>query len=218
MRISYESIYRYIYHQVAQKKPLNRLLPQRKHRRGRLRRGGIGSVEFIKHRKGLDDRPKVVENRRQAGHWEVDLMAFAKYGQYVLVLHERTSRLLKITRLENKTAAHVATKIASMLRSLPAHLRRTLTFDNGTEFSHHYQLIDRLGVKTFFCDPHAPWQKGGIENAIGRMRRPLPRKVDLAKISNNELRKLMHRYNATPRRCLGYQTPTELFNRVALQS
>ena len=217
MRISHESIYRYIYHQVDQKNWLNRLLPQRKHRRGRLRRGGIGSVEFIKYRKGLDNRPRVVDKRRQPGHWEADLMAFAKYGQYVLVLHERTTRLLRIIRLENKTAAHVATRIAGMLRTLPEQLRRTITFDNGTEFSHHYRLADRIGVKTYFCDPHAPWQKGGVENAIGRMRRPLPRKTDLATISSAELRKLMHRYNHTPRRCLDYQTPVEVFNRVALQ-
>ena len=104
-----------------------------------------------------------------------------------------------------------------MLRTLPEQLRRTITFDNGTEFSHHYRLTDRIGVKTYFCDPHAPWQKGGVENAIGRMRRPLPRKTDLAKISSAELRKLMHRYNHTPRRCLDYQTPLEVFNRVALQ-
>ena len=216
-RISHESIYRYIYHQVAQKNWLYRLLPQRKHRRGRLRRGGIGSVDFIKHRKTLDERPADAEKRCQPGHWEADLMAFSKYGQYILVLHERTSRLLRIIRLENKTAAHVASKIANIIRSLPAHLRRTLTFDNGPEFSQHYRLDERFGLKTFFCDPHAPWQKGGIENAIGRMRRPLPRKTDLATISNAELRRLMLRYNRTPRRCLNYQTPLEIFNRVALQ-
>ena len=144
-------------------------------------------------------------------------MAFAKYGQYVLVLHERTSRLLRIARLENKTAAHVASRIASMLRTLPEQLRRTITFDNGTEFAHHYRLAQSIGVKTYFCDPHAPWQKGGIENAIGRMRRPLPRKTDLATLASAEIRKLTRQYNHTPRRCLDYQTPFEIFNRVALQ-
>ena len=218
MTISHESIYRYVYHRTsAHKDYWHRLLPQRKNRRGRLRRGGRGSVEFIKHRKGLDKRPQVVENRRQPGHWEADLMAFAKYGQYVLVLHERTSRLLRIVRLENKTAAHVATKITRIMAALPAHLRRTLTFDNGTEFSHHYRLNTSVGLATFFCDPHAPWQKGGIENAIGRLRRPLPRKTALATISKVELRKLMQRYNHTPRHCLDYQTPSEVFNSVALQ-
>src|SRR5206468_992451 len=80
----------------------------------------------------------------------------------------------------------VATKLTELFRSLPKFLRRTITFDNGTEFSYHYRL-HKLSMRTFFCDPHAPWQKGGIENAIGRMRRGLPRKTDLATLSNQRL-------------------------------
>ena len=78
-----------------------------------------------------------------------------------------------------------------------------MTFDNGTEFALHYQLAKRLGLKTYFCDAYAPWQKGGIENAIRRMRRQLPRKSDLAKISQNKLDQMIAIYNNTPRKCLG---------------
>ncbi|MBU1210371.1 MAG: IS30 family transposase, partial [Alphaproteobacteria bacterium] len=222
MRISHESIYRYIYHRVAQKDWLHRLLPQRKNRRGRLQRGGLGSVEFIKHRKTLEDRPNAAETRIQPGHWEADLMAFSKYGQYLLVLHllvlhERTSRILRVVALENKKAAHVAQSIASVLQSLPSHLRRTITFDNGTEFAHHFRLGAKIGIATFFCDTHAPWQKGGVENAIGRLRRPLPRKSDLATICAKKMKAIVKAYNHTPRKCLNYQTPAEVFNSVALQ-
>ena len=83
-------------------------------------------------------------------------------------------------------------------------------FDNGTEFARHHQLHD-LGIATFFCDPHAPWQKGGIENAIGRLRRSLPRKIDLATLPNERFTQLVQAYNNTPRKCLGYQTPAEVF-------
>lgn len=214
-RISHESIYRYIYHRVAQKDWWHRMLPQRKNRRGRLRRGGIGSALFIKHRRTLAERPSQAADRKQPGHWEADLMAFAKYGQHLLVLHERSSRVLKLTRIANKTATHVARKIGGLIRHLPTSLKRTITFDNGTEFAHHFKL--KPEVETFFCDPHAPWQKGGIENAIGRMRRPLPRKADLATISAREVKRIVQDYNETPRKCLGYQTPNEVFNRVALQ-
>ena len=100
---------------------------------------------------------------------------------------------------------------------MPSHLRRSITFDNGTEFSHHFKLHKTLDAKTFFCDPHAPWQKGGVENAIGRMRRRLPRKSKLATISDRQLRKMADAYNNTPRKCLAYKTPNEIFNRVALQ-
>ncbi len=217
MRISHESIYRYIYHRVGQKDYWNRLLPQRKHRRGKLKRGGIGSVHFIKQRKTLDQRPQAANKRRQSGHWEADLMMFSKYGQGVLVLHERVSRIILVVRLTNKRASHIAALIKRLLRSLPAHLRRTITFDNGTEFADHHKLHQPLQLKTFFCDPRAPWQKGGIENAIGRLRRPLPRKSNLAHISQRKLAKLADDYNNTPRKCLGYKTPNEIFNRVALQ-
>ncbi len=218
MRISYESIYRFIYHRSAQKDHWHRLLPRRKHRRGRLKRGGLGSVDFIKHRRSLAERPTAANTRTEPGHWEADLMSFAKYGHHVLVLHERVSRRLYITRLASKKALHVAAKIIAILRSMPAHLRRSVTFDNGTEFSHHYKLNGTLDVQTFFCDPHAPWQKGGVENAIGRIRRWLPRKTDLTALSDYKIRKTVNAYNSTPRKCLGYKTPNEIFNSVALQT
>ena len=218
MQISHESIYRYVYHRTAQKDWWHKLLPQAKSRRGRIKRGSIGSVEFIKQRRTLDERPTAADERKQPGHWEADLMSFAKYGQYILVMHERVTRIIRIVRLANKTAAHVAAKIAHLLKALPEHLRRTVTFDNGTEFSHHYKLHQQSGVETFFCDTRAPWQKGGVENAIGRMRRPLPRKSNLATISNRKINQLAKAYNDTPRKCLDYKTPNEIFNRVALQT
>jgi len=218
MRISHESIYRFVYHRSAQKDHWHKLLPKRKHRRGQLKRGGLGSVDFIRHRRSLTERSPEANQRCEPGHWEADLMCFAKYGRYVLVLHERLSRRLYITRLASKKALHVVAKIISFLRSMPAHLRRTVTFDNGTEFAHHYKLNTALKVQTFFCDPHAPWQKGGVENAIGRMRRQLPRKTDLTKLSAYKLKKAVTEYNTTPRKCLGYKTPNEVFNRVALQT
>ena len=93
---------------------------------------------------------------------------------------------------------------------MPPHGRQTVTFDNGTEFAGHYHL-HALGIEIFFCDPHAPWQKGGIENAIGRLRRTLPRKTDLATLSDQRFHHLVHAYNHIPRKDLGYVTPAEIF-------
>src|SRR5207245_1515061 len=182
---------------------------QAKSRRWRGRKGGsLG--DRIESRVAIDRRPAYIHKRRQPGHWEGDLMLFAKYGQAVLVSHERRSRLLVVSRQPNKAADPVATKLTELFRSLPKFLRRTITFDNGTEFSYHYRL-HKLSMRTFFCDPHAPWQKGGIENAIGRMRRGLPRKTDLATLSNQRLLSLVRSYNHTPRKCLNYKTPAEVF-------
>lgn len=212
MRISYESIYRYIYHRVAQKDWWHRLLPKAKSRRGRIHRGGFSSTRTFKNRRPIAERPKTAENRAQPGHWEADLMAFSKYGQYILVMHERTSRWLAITRIESKNATHVASRIKRLLAPLPAKLRRTITFDNGTEFAEHFKLHHQLGVQTFFCDPHAPWQKGGVENAILRMRRTLPRKSDLATMSTQQIAACARAYNRTPRKCLEFETPAERFS------
>ena len=100
--------------------------------------------------------------------------------------------------------------MSRLLAPLPPPWRQTVTFDNGTEFAPHYQL-HACGIQTFFCEPHAPWQKGGIENAIGRLRRTLPRKIDLATLSAARFTQLVQAYNTTPRKCLGYKTPAEVF-------
>ena len=212
MRISYESIYRYIYHRVAQKDWWHRLLPKAKSRRGRIQRGGLSSTRTFKCRRAIAERPKAADDRLQPGHWEADLMAFSKYGQYILVMHERSTRWLAITCLKSKNAAHVADRIKRRLAPLPAKLKRTITFDNGTEFAEHFKLHDTLGVETFFCDPHAPWQKGGVENAILRMRRMLPRKSDLARMSTQQIAAYARAYNRTPRKCLDFETPAERFS------
>jgi transposase, IS30 family len=96
---------------------------------------------------------------------------------------------------------------------LPQTLPRTITFDNGTEFARH-QPLHPLGIRTFFCDSYAPWQKGGIENAIGRMRRFIPRKTNLATLSEKHFQALVATYNNTPRKCLDWQTPIEAFSQV----
>jgi transposase, IS30 family len=209
--ISHESIYRFIYHRSAQKDYWHRLLPRHKSRRGRLGQHGGSPVNHIQDRVSIRLRSPEVDARICPGHWEGDLMLFAQYGQAILLTHERVSRLLLASRQPNKAAAPVARRLLRQFNTLPAPLRQTLTIDNGTEFAYHYRLNRELGMATYFCDPHAPWQKGGIENAIGRMRRRLPRKTDLATMSVIQLDRLIAAYNHTPRKCLGFMTPAEVF-------
>ena len=210
--ISHETIYRFIYAQQARTKNGNwrHYLPRAKSKRGwRGRRGG-SPASFIAQRRPLAERPQAAADRQTPGHWEVDLMLFRTYGQAVLTVHERHSRLLLATRPPGKAADPIATTLHELFAALPPASRQTVTFDNGTEFARHYRLHD-LGIQTFFCDTHSPWQKGGIENAIGRLRRLLPRKTDLAKVTEERFAQLVQAYNHTPRKCLGYQTPAEVF-------
>jgi IS30 family transposase len=211
--VSYETIYRFIAAQIARSKDYawRHYLPRAKSRRGRRRRRGGSPAELIKGRIPIAQRPAQATDRTVPGHWEADLMLFRIYGQAMLTLHERSSRILLIQRQLGKHAEPVASAIQSLLASLPSNLRQTITFDNGTEFARHASLTEALGIQTFFCDTHAPWQKGGIENAIGRMRRALPRKTDLATIPHARIRNLARLYNHTPRKCLDFQTPAEVF-------
>jgi IS30 family transposase len=213
--ISYESIYRFIYAQIARTKDYRwrRYLPRGKSKRGLRGHKGGSSAIFIKGRIPIAKRPLAAAGRKRSGDWEADLMMFSKYGQAVLAVHERRSRILLATRPRTKAARPIARKLVRLFAALPKRLRRTVTFDNGTEFARHHELHG-LTIKTFFCDPHAPWQKGGIENAIGRMRRFLPRKTDLATLPRNRFVALVSAYNNTPRKCLDFKTPAEAFSKV----
>jgi len=209
--ISHETIYRFIYAQIIRTNDFSwrHYLPRAKSKRGWRGRKGGSPARLIHLRRPISERPEEANDRATPGHWEGDLMLFGVHKQPVLALHERHSRLLIAARPPSKHADPMAQIMAKILASLPAPWRQTVTFDNGTEFARHHRL-HALGIQTFFCDTHSPWQKGGVGNAIGRMRRTLPRKTDLAAVTNQRFNELVRAYNNTPRKCLGYLTPAEV--------
>lgn len=215
--ISHESIYRFIYSPPGRKERLRRYLRQGKARRGPRpkRRGRDG---LIPCRTSIHERPAEVNERKAFGHWEGDLMCFAARKHNLLCLVERKSRLMIAEPLEGKTAQTVSLSIRSAMRNLPALARQSFSFDNGLEFAGH----TKIGVKAYFCDPYAPWQKGSVENAIGRLRADMPRKTPLTAYHERDIYDLIDNYNDTPRKCLGFHTPFEAFKlhlteNVALQ-
>ncbi len=215
--IGCETIYRFIYAQLRRTKDgsWRGYLPRAKGRRGHRRSASSRSPALaIKHRLPLDQRPLEASDRRQAGHWEADFMLFSRLRQSILILHERTSRFTALIQTENRRAQPTAETIAQFFKLIPKNLRRSLTFDNGTEFAEHHRLHHTSGLQTFFCDPHAPWQKGGIENSIGRLRRFLPRSTDLNALDPQHLARVIHAYNHTPRLCLDFHTPAEVFSNL----
>ena len=220
--ISHESIYRFIYHRARQPDPSwYRLLPPHKHRRGHFVGTGGSLSRLIKHRVSIAERPTEVATRQTAGHWEADLMLFGKHNRALLILHERRSRYTVVERIADKTADGVAGKLVTFFGTLPEPLRASVTFDNGGEFARHHRLAEAFSLPTYFCDPHKPWQKGGVENAIGRMRRYLPTTTDLLAMPTDGVEIVMRRYNDSPRKILGYRTPAEVFKdffSVALQT
>ena len=214
--ISHETIYRFVYAQL--KRTNDRrwrfYLPRAKYKRGWRTKGGWPRQTG---RCSIHDRPAEIATRRQPGHWEADAMLFSAPGQAILIAHERCSRLTIALRQSSLKADPVAAALIRMLKGLPPTLRRSITFDNGTEFTRHQRIAGQLGIDAFFCDPRAPWQKGGVENAIGRLRRNLPRKANLDDLSRTSLDAILASYNNTPRKCLGFLTPAEAFTPLHFQ-
>ncbi len=209
--ISHETIYRFVYAQLKRTNDTKwRLyLPRAKIKRGWRTKGGWPRTSG---KCSIHNRPAYIDARQTPGHWEADCMLFRTPGPGILVAHERHSRITFAFAQPNLKADPIADSLAQMLEPFAPELRQSITFDNGTEFSRHQRIASQVGVQTYFCDPRAPWQKGSIENAIGRLRRALPRKTDLATLPAKRLNAIIANYNNTPRKCLGFRTPAEIFN------
>ena len=204
--VAMETIYAFIYRARQKGEHLWRCLARRRKRRRPLR--ARPSRDTIKDRVSIHERPEIVADRSELGHWEGDLI-ICRRARPVLVLHERKSRLTLAARLTGKGAAETASVIMAIFCRLDPALRRTITFDNDTCFARHGWLREALDMTTWFCDAYASWQKGGIENANGRLRRWLPKRTNLDDVSDEDIQEIIMTYNLTPRKCLGYATPIQ---------
>lgn len=210
--ISHESIYAWLYKPDQKKEKLWKFLTRHKAKRGLRKSRGAG-VSRIPNRVPIQNRPKSVENKRDFGHWEGDLMSFQKNSQYMLVLRERKTMFIRSTPLPSKKAVTTAQKVIDLMKDLPTKARKSLTLDNGGEFAGHEQWHAKLGLPSFFCDPYASWQKGGVENTNGRLRRDMPRKTNLHQLSQEDFDENILNYNTTPRKSLAWLTPLEAFKK-----
>jgi transposase, IS30 family len=172
---------------------------------------------MIPRRVGIQHRDKEVEKREEVGHWEVDTMVSGKRwrhhvgGSNVLgVAVERKSRYTRIRKIPNLRPGNMNIFLLNTLCTLPL---QTLTYDNGIENKYHTLLIPLLKVVTFFCDPYSSWQKGTVENTIGRIRRFLPKACNVGIYSDMYIQQVEDWLNHTPRKCLNYQTPYEVMTK-----
>ena len=204
--LGFEAIYAFLYRAARKGEELWRYLTRR-HKRRRPRRARP-SRDAIKDRSSIHDRPKDVEARADIGHWEGDLI-ICKRTRPVLVLHERKSRMTLAARLTGKTAAETISVMLAVFGRINPALRKSITFDNDTAFAQHALLRAMRDMATWFCDAYASWQKGGVENANGRLRRWLPRHIDIDRLSDGDIQDIVMTANLTPRKCLGFQTPLQ---------
>jgi len=217
--VSHETIYAWIYQKPQKRDKLWKCLSRHKAKRGLRKSKGAGQAR-IPNRTSIHERPKVIEKRKEFGHWEGDLMSFRKNAQHMLVLRERKTMFTLSLPLPSKKASDTSQAIIALMKDLPPKARKTITLDNGGEFAHHQAVFEALGIQSFFCDPYASWQKGGIENTNGRLRRDLPRRTNIKNMSKEDFDENIDNYNTTPRQTLRWLTPLEALNknltRVAL--
>lgn len=212
LKISYEAIYQYIYDPEI-KKQID-LVPclVRSHKR-RKRRGQSKKHRrsHIPNRVSIDQRPKHIESRKQLGHWETDTVISRQSKAALGVTAERMSRLVKIAKLEQKSALELRKALNRRLSQYPQYMRRTMTYDNGPENTEHDKINDTLGTKSYFSNPYHSWERGTVENTIGLIRRILPKKTNFAIITKEQIKSIEALLNNRPRKCLNYQTPSEVF-------
>ena len=202
---NHESIYLFIYHErpdLAQ----HLLRANRKRRNRRSKKGRRGT---ILHRTMIDKRPAAINERTEVGHWEADTVVSKQSKSVLVVVRERKLQLMFIRKIPRKTAKEMRKAVVGMLRRFDNRFVRSITFDNGLENAEHQKIAALLGVKTYFCNPYHSWEKGGVENGIGLIRRDLPKKTDFSLISNRKIRFIEKKWNNRPRKLLGFLTPLE---------
>lgn len=205
-----ETIYCYIYRQSGLYKMLPRSKPKRTLRINN-RYGGSSIIEGI----SIHDRPSIIDNRKEIGHWEGDTVSFGGQEKFcnIATLVERKSRFSIAIKNVNKRTLTVMGGIQKQLIVFPEKMRKSITFDRGSEFSNHSFLKSSSAIESYFCDPHSPWQKGSNENFNGRLRRFVPRGTLANNLSEINLENIILIMNNTPRKCLKFQTPNEAFNK-----
>ena len=220
MRVSHETIYRWVYRNAANGGTLFEHL--RRHHRRRYKQGRYGTGRgLIPGRVSIAERPAIVERRARFGDWEGDTLEGGKGKGGIASLVERKSRYLLAAPLPDKSAATMAIGANWALKRVPPLLRKTLTVDNGKEFAGFKTIQKQTGLRVFFADPYSAWQRGCNENTNGLLRQYFPKGSDLSDLNRSELASALNRLNHRPRKCLGYRLPHEVFTaaiRGALQT
>jgi IS30 family transposase len=180
-------------------------------RRGKRRR--------TREKRGPDDqarsiagRPETIEHRARPGDFEGDTVLGPPGTGGVVTLVDRQCRYTVVFKIEKKTAAYVRQRIEKRLKPIEADHRRSITFDNGTEFADCHQLESKLGVELYFADPGCPFQRGTNENTNGLLRQFFPKGTDFREVTHHEVREAEELLNNRPRACLGFRTPNEVFH------
>lgn len=210
MRISTETVYRWVYTEAGQGGRLYAHLRRRHRRRRQQKRYGNGR-RFLAGRVSIAERPEIVANRSRFGDWEADLMVGGIGKGAIVTCLERKSRYLVAGKVENKTSIRFNEALDQAVAHVPTGFRCTLTLDNGSEMARFKELEQSTGFQVYFADPYAAWQRGGNENCNGLLRQYFPKGSNFRRVSETAVMRAVDQLNHRPRKCLGYWTPYEVF-------
>lgn len=214
MRVSPETIYQALYVQArgGMRREVAAALRTGRTRRKPHKHPDQRTPRFVDEMVMISERPAEVEDRAVPGHWEGDLIVGPGSASAIVTLVERTTRYVLLGHLPGgHTAEEVRDVLTALIGTLPAHLRGSLTWDQGTEMANHAQLAVDADVKIFFCDPASPWQRPTNENHNGLLRQYFPKGTDLSIHTPDQLAFVAAEINDRPRKVLGWKTPREVF-------
>lgn len=215
MQISHEAIYRSLFIQsrgVLKKELTAHLRTRRQMRRAKNAQPSVGQGKIC-DMVSIRDRPAEAADRAIPGHWEGDLLIGAA-GTRIATLVERHSRFTMLIKLPKKDSASIVAALAQQIGKLPLELRRSLTWDQGTEMARHKNFTVATDIQVYFCDPRSPWQRGSNENTNGLLRQYFPPATNLSRFSQTELNAIALRLNQRPRKTLDFETPADRLKKV----
>jgi len=212
--ISHETIYQYIYKGEGRFMGLYQYLVRKHKKRQRRFSRKSRNNKGILYMTPIKFRPENINNKKDFGHLESDTVIYRKQSACLSVQYERSIQLVRFHRTLNKSAEETHAAVARTIESLPTELIKSVTYDRGTEGAFHWKLRLDYGIDTFHCDPYCSWQKGGVENANGIIRRYLPIETDLSKYSDGDLMAIQEKINNRPRKSLGWKTPNEAYQEI----
>ena len=208
--ISTGTIYSWIQRERASGGSLYRYLRQ-SHRRRRKRRGSQERRGQIPDRRMIDERPKVVNERKRIGDWEGDTVEGCKSSGFLVTHVDRKSRYAEAVKVKDKSADTVTRATLQRMKKLPPEKVKTMTFDNGKEFAEFKELERGLAMRSYFARPYHSWERGTHENTNGLLRQFFPKGMDFRTVLQTEVDIALDLLNNRPRKCLHYRTPTEVF-------